>query len=159
MDNDVEGVVTLTNQRFIFESEKEVVLKKRLFIVTEKKKVREVVIDQPIGIIDHMSKGRVGFFAGHGIFITFKPESRLQEMKLDTKGYEADWTLRFYNFIVSGEAEKELAAMQEELGVEEKEERRPLICEICGAPYTDEVYRGQTSVRCRYCGAVIPLSQ
>jgi len=158
MDNDVEGVVTLTNQRFIFESEKEVVLKKRLFIATEKKKVREVVVDQPIGIIDRIHKGRVGLLAGHGVFITFKPGSRLKEMKLDTKGHEADWMLRFYNFIVSGEAEEELASTGKEEGVEEKEERGPLVCEICGAPHTDEIYRGQTSVKCRYCGAVIPLS-
>ena len=157
MEKDVEGVVTLTNQRFIFESEKEVVLKKRLFIATEKKKVREVVVDQPIGIIDGIAKGRVGFFAGHGVFVTFKPGSRLREMKLDTKGHEADWMLRFYNFIVSGEAEMELAAQQEEEGVEERGESLPLVCEICGAPYTDEVYRGQTSVRCKYCGAVLPV--
>jgi len=158
MNNDIEGIVTLTNQRFIFESEKEVVLKKRLFIAIEKKKVREVVVDQPIGIIDSIHKGRVGFFAGHGLFIKFKPESRLEEMKLDTKGYEADWMLRFYNFIVSGEADNELASQEKEPGVEEREEHRPLVCEICGAPYTDEVYRGQTSVQCRYCGAVIPVS-
>jgi len=157
MNNDIEGIVTLTNQRFIFESEEEVVLKKRLFIATEKKKVREVVVDQPIGIIDSIHKGRVGFFAGHGLFIKFKPESRLKEMKLDTKGYEADWMLRFYNFIVSGEADNELASQEKEPSVEEREERRPLVCEICGAHYTDEVYRGQTSVQCRYCGAVIPV--
>lgn len=157
MDNEIDGVVTLTNQRFIFESEKEVVLKKTLFIATEKKKVREVVVDQPIGIIDEMHKGRVGFLAGHGVFITFKRESRLKEMKLDTKGHEADCMLRFYNFVVSGDADKELEALGEE-GVEEVKERGPLICVICGAPHTDEIYRGQTSIQCKYCGAVIPVS-
>jgi len=159
MDNDIDGVVTLTNQRFIFESEKEVVLKKTLFIATEKKKVREVVVDQPIGIIDEMHKGRVGFLAGHGVFMTFKPESRLKEMKLDTKGHEAECMLRFYNFVVSGEAEKELAELEEKEGVEEMKERGPLVCEICGGPYTDEIYRGQTSVQCKYCGAVMPVSR
>jgi DNA repair exonuclease SbcCD ATPase subunit len=158
VNNDVEGILTLTNQRFIFESEKEIVLKKTLFIATEKKKVREVVIDQPIGMIDSLTKGRIGFFAGQGLFITFKPQSRLKEMKFDTKGYEADWMLRFYNFIVSGEAEKELAALQGDEGIE-KGVSRPLVCEICGAPYTDEVYRGQTSVQCKYCGSVIPVTQ
>jgi hypothetical protein len=158
MNNEIEGVVTLTNHRFIFESERDVVLKKSLFIATEKKKVREVVVNQPIGIIDRIHKGKVGFLAGHGVFINFKPDSRLKEMKLDTKGHEADWMLRFYNYIASGEAEKELATLEKEEGIEEKKEREPLICEICGAPYTDEVYRGQTSVQCRYCGAVMPLS-
>lgn len=159
MNKDVKGILTLTNQRFIFESETEIVLKKRLFIATEKKKVREVVIDQPVGMVDSLTKGRIGFLAGHGLFVKFKPRSRLKEMKFDTKGYEADWMLRFYNFVVSGEAEEELTALEGEEGVEEKGEPRPLVCEICGAPYTEEVYRGQTSVQCKYCGAVIPLSQ
>jgi hypothetical protein len=158
MDNGIEGVVTLTSHRFIFESEKEVVLKKTLFFATEKKKIREVVFDQPIGIIDKIHKGKVGFWAGHGIFINFKSGSRLEEMKLDTKGHEADQMLRFFNFVISGEAERELSQLEDSEDVEEKE-RRPLVCGICGAPYTEEIYRGQTSVRCNYCGASITINR
>ena len=55
--NDREGVITLTNHRFIYELEKEIVLKKRFFIVTEKKNVREVVIQKPIGMITRLTKG------------------------------------------------------------------------------------------------------
>jgi hypothetical protein len=157
MKNDVEGVITMTNMRFLYESEKEVVLKKRLFIATEKKKVRELVIDQPVGIVDNITKGRVGLLAGQGLYIAFKPQSGLGEMKFDTKGNEADWTIRFYNLIASGQAEQEISATP---GVPPpKPMTGLLVCPRCGAPYTDEVYRGQTSVQCRYCGAVIPLPQ
>jgi hypothetical protein len=157
MDNDLEGIITLTNLRFIFESEKEVVLKKTLFFATEKKTVREVVVEEPIGVIEELTKGRVGFLAGHGLFVSFKPRARLAEMKFDTKGDEADEMIKFYNFIVSGEAERELESIKDEESLEKKEEPRPLVCELCGAPYTEEVYRGQTSVQCKYCGAVITV--
>jgi len=157
MKDDVEGIVTLTNLRFIFESQREVVLKKTLFIATEKKTVREVVMEKPIGMIDRISKGRVGFLEGHGVFVTFKPEIRLKEMKFDIKGYEADRMIRLFNFITSGEAERELTALQETMDVEERADIRILTCENCSAPYTDEVYRGQTSVKCRFCGSVIAI--
>lgn len=157
MKDDIEGIVTLTNLRFIFESRREVVLKKTLFIATEKKTVREVVMEKPIGMIERISKGRVGFLEGHGVFITFKPKSRLREMKLDIKGHEADRMIRLFNFITSGEAERELKALKETMGVEEREDFRTLTCDICGAPYTEEIYRGQTSVNCRYCGSVIAI--
>ena len=44
LDKDLDGFMTLTNLRFILEHEKEIILKKTLFIVTEKKVVREVAI-------------------------------------------------------------------------------------------------------------------
>jgi hypothetical protein len=63
LNNDVEGIITLTNLRFIFEHEKEIVLKKRFFIVTEKKIVREVAIHKPIGAQDYLlnSHRKAGF--------------------------------------------------------------------------------------------------
>jgi len=46
----VKGYLYITDKRLIFEAEKEIVLKKVLFIPTKKKKVREVVYDIPIGL-------------------------------------------------------------------------------------------------------------
>ena len=159
MNRDAEGVITLTNLRFLFESEKEVVLKKRLFIATEKKKVRETLLDQPVGIIDSVTKGRVGLLAGAGLFITFKPQSGLQEMKFDVKGHEADSVIRFYNYIVSGQADAEASSVEGPPPPPTDEKPKITVCPRCGAPFTEEIYRGQTSVQCRYCGAVIPLTQ
>ena len=62
-----EGTLFFTNQRFIFEAKKEVVLEKKFFIVTKKKTERTVVINQPIGAIQEITKGRVGFLAWTGI--------------------------------------------------------------------------------------------
>jgi len=154
--NDSEGILTLTNLHFIYEHEKEIVLKKRLFIVTEKKIVREVAVHKPIGMVTQMTKGRVSLLRGSGLFIEFTPESGIPEMKLDTKGNEADWITQSYHYIVSGQADEELSATTPE-PESDKESPQLLICQICGAPYTEKIYRGQTSVNCNYCKAVITL--
>jgi hypothetical protein len=155
LDDDVHGVMTLTNQRFIFEGEKEVVLKKTLFIATEKKTVREVVIDRPIGSLEAIDKGRVSLFKGSGLFVKFKPETGLGDVKFDTRGNEGDQVIRNFEYISSGEADRDLAEAHGE--EEEEREAAPVVCPICSAPYTAEIYRGQTSLECKYCGAVIHL--
>ncbi len=157
LNNDVEGILSLTNQRFIFESEKELVLKKRLFIVTEKKRIRETIVDKPIGMVDNIVKGRVGILAGQGLYITFKPNSGQQEMKLDTSGKDADLVLHFHQFISGGEADQELATTESSKTDEQKP--MPIVCPRCGAPYSEEIYRGQTSLQCKYCSATIPVSR
>jgi DNA-directed RNA polymerase subunit RPC12/RpoP len=153
-----EGTLFLTNQRFIFEGTKEVVLKRVLFVATKKKTVRTVLVDQPIGIIQEVSKGRVGFRAWAGVYVRFKPDSGLEEIPFDVKGEEVDMTTKFFNYIISGEADVDIATVR---GVAPKiapPTVKVLRCPTCGAPYTREVYRGQTSVQCEYCGSVIPVA-
>jgi transcriptional regulator NrdR family protein len=156
LDNDLDGFITLTNLRFILEHKKEIILKKRLFIVTEKKVIREVAVEKPIGMVTRLVRGKVGFFKGAGLFVDFAPESGLQEMKFDTTGQDADWVTQSYNAISSGKVEEELASTT---ATGDKGEKEPLLvtCHICGAPYTEKIYRGQTSVNCKYCGAVVAL--
>jgi hypothetical protein len=154
LNHDLPGFVTLTNHRFILEHEKEIVLKKRLFIVTEKKTVREVAIQKPIGMVTQLVQGKVGFFKGSGIFVKFTPESGLPEMKFDTSGAEAEWMTQSYTYIMSGEADDDLATVARETSADQSEPQ-PLACNLCGAPYTERIYRGQTSVNCSYCGAII----
>jgi len=153
-----KGTLFLTNHRFIFEGTKEVVLKRTLFIATKKKMVRTVLVDQPIGIIQEISKGRVGLLAWAGVYVRFKPDSGLEEIPFDVKGEEVDMITKFFNYIVSGEADVEIATVR---GVAQKiapATVKVLKCPNCGAPYTREVYRGQTSVQCEYCRGAIPVS-
>jgi hypothetical protein len=157
LKNDLHGFLTLTNQRFLYEVEKEVVLKKRLFIATEKKKVRETVVDKPIGTVDNITKGRVGLLAGQGLYIKLKPQTGVPELKLDTSGEDADLVMRFNGFISSGDADRELVSAQA-INIE-KEEPVPVLCPRCGAPYIDEIFRGQTSVQCRYCSTSISIQR
>jgi hypothetical protein len=154
--NNSNGIITLTNLNFIYEHEKEIVLKKRFFIVTEKKIVREVVVHKPIGMVTQITKGRVGLLKGSGLFIEFAPESGIPEMKLDTKGNEAEWITQSYNYIVSGQADQELSGITKQTE-SDKDTPQLLICQICGAPYNEKIYRGQISVNCKYCKTVITL--
>ena len=151
------GTLFFTNHRFIFEGKKEIVLEKKFFIATKKKIERTVLIEQPIGALQEIYKGRVGLIAWTGIYVRFKPERRLEETPFDVKGWEADIIARFFNYIIGGEADKDITMIK---GVTVKEEA-PTIkitrCPNCGAPYTSEIYKGQTSVQCEYCRTSILL--
>ncbi|MGB9713776.1 MAG: hypothetical protein ACPLZC_02215 [Candidatus Bathyarchaeales archaeon] len=149
-----EGTLYFTNQRFIFEGKREVVLEKKLFIATKKKLERTVLLEQPIGALQEISKGRVGLIAWAGIYIRFKPERNLAETPFDVKNWEADVITRFFSYIIGGEADRDIAAIR---GVTLKEAPSIQIvrCPNCNAPYTREIYKGQTSVQCEYCGATI----
>jgi hypothetical protein len=94
----------------------------------------------------------VGFFKGAGLFFKFKPQTGLDELKIDTSGNEDEKIIHFYQYIISGEAEKELTPIQKEA-----DPGAPIKCPNCSAPYGEEVLRGQTSVKCIYCGTVIKL--
>jgi hypothetical protein len=156
LNHDLDGVITLTNLRFILEHEKEIVLKKRLFIVTEKKIIREVAIQTPIGMVTRLVQGKVGFFKGSGLFVEFTSESGTPEMKFDTTGPDAELMTQSYNYIISGQADEELAAIAPATA-EDQGAPQLVTCPICGAPYTEKIYRGQTSVNCKYCDAAIAL--
>jgi hypothetical protein len=78
-------------------------------------------------------------------------------MKLDTQGNDTDLVLRFHKFISTGEADQELTATEGSKVDEQKPV--PIVCPRCGAPYTEEIYRGQTSLQCKYCSTTIPVSR
>jgi archaellum component FlaC/DNA-directed RNA polymerase subunit RPC12/RpoP len=152
-----EGTFFLTNQRILFEGMKEEVLERKFFIATKKKTVRTLLLNQPIGVVKEIEEGTVSFWAGAGIYIRFKPESGLEEIPLDVKSGEVDLIKKWYNFIDSGEAEQDIKDLRGEEGKPTKKKPKVLSCPNCGAPYTQEIYRGQTSVQCDYCGSVIPV--
>lgn len=151
------GTLYFTNHRFIFEGLKEVVLEKHLFIVTKKRMDRVVMIERPVGAVHQISKGRVGLIAGIGVFVEFKPEVGLPVTSFDVKGWEADVITRFFKYITGGEADRDIAATH---GVTNP--APPTIklarCPSCGAPHSGEIYQGQSSVQCEYCGAAVAIT-
>jgi vacuolar-type H+-ATPase subunit I/STV1 len=154
MNEKTEGVLTLTNQRIIYESEKEIVLKKTLFIATEKKKERTMILERPIGSVSKLTKGRVGLIAGAGLYIEFKQGD--PQLKLDTKTEEADRVIKFHSLITSGQIDEELSKFKPT--TQKTVEKRLVSCPKCGAPYTDEIYRGQLTVQCKYCNTTITVN-
>ena len=151
LTNNREGILTLSNLRIFFEAEKEEIIKKTLFFATEKRTIRDVIINQPIGAIETIEKARVGFLKGAGLYIKFKPQTGIDELKIDTRSDDDQDIVYYYNLIQTGQLE---GNFQPEKG---SSINMPTICPICSAPFTDEILRGQTSVRCNYCGSVIKL--
>jgi len=151
-----EGTLYFTNQRFVFEGKKEVVLEKKFFIATKKKVERTVLIEQPIGALQEISKGRVGLIAWTGVYVRFKPERQLEETPFDVKGWEADIITRFFNYIIGGEADRDIATIRG-TPIKEAPAIQLVRCSYCGAPYTREIYKGQTFVQCEYCGTSISI--
>jgi len=153
----VNGTLYFTNQRFVFEGKKEVVLEKKLFIVTKKRVDKVVMVEQPIGALSEISKGRVGLIAGLGVYVKFRPEIGLQDAVYDVKGWEADVITRFYSYIIGGEADRDIMATK---GVTPSQ--APAIkltrCPYCGAPQSGEIYKGQTTIKCEYCGSQVALT-
>ena len=151
-----EGTLFFTNQRFIFEAKKEVVLEKKLFIVTKKKTERIVVINQPIGAIQEINKGRVGFLAWTGIYVKFKSSTGQEETQFDVKGSEADIVKRFFDYLISGDADTDIAKIKGATPTAAPT-KQLVRCPHCFAPYTREVYKGQKTVQCEYCGTQIVI--
>jgi DNA-directed RNA polymerase subunit RPC12/RpoP len=151
MKENVKGILTLTNQRIIYESEKEIILKKTLFIVTEKKVERQTSLEKPIGSVDSITKGSVGLLAGAGLYVSFKQDET--QLKLDTTGEQADDVVKYYGLITSGQIDLDLNKVKPK--DQKPAEKQVISCPKCGAPYTDEIYRGQQTVQCKYCGTRI----
>ena len=150
------GTLYFTNQRFVFEAKKEIVLEKKLFIVTKKKTERVVVINQPIGAIQEINKGRVGFIAWTGIYVRFKPDSRQAEAQFDVEGGEADTIKTFFDYLITGEADKDIAKIKGTSTIAAPT-KQIVNCPRCQAPYTREVFKGQKTVKCEYCGTQIVI--
>ena len=151
------GTLYFTNQRFVFEGQKEVVLEKKFLIVTKKRIDRVVMIEHPVGAVQDISKGRVGLIAGTGVYVQFKPEIGKAVTPFDVRGWEADVITRFFKYITGGEAERDIAAVR---GVTAPAAPtiRLVRCSACGAPHSGEIYQGQTSVKCEYCGTAVAIS-
>ena len=151
------GTLYFTNQRIVYEGQKEVVLEKKLFIVTKKRIDRVVMVERPVGAVQAITKGRVGLIAGTGVYVQFKPEIGIAVTPYDVKGWEADVITRFFKYITGGEAERDIAATR---GVTAP--AAPVIrlarCPACGAPHSGEIYQGQTSVKCEYCGSNVAIA-
>ena len=145
-----DGTLYFTNQRFLFEGKKAVVLEKKLFIVTKKRIDRTVMIERPIGALQDISKGRVGLIAWTGVYVRFRPEVGVPETPFDVKGWEADVITRFFKYITGGEADRDIATVRG-VSVTEPPAIRMVRCLYCGAPHSGEIYRGQTTVKCEYC--------
>ncbi len=153
--DDPEGILYLTDQRLIFEQKEQVATKKVLFITTEKKLVQELQFEVPLASIKEIKPHKEG---------AFKNEDNLDLKLSDAFADEAhvhiwqdcnEW-LALINRVKAGDFDKNRAVAIDKDAVE-KVKSAPTQCPKCGGALTKPILRGQDSITCEFCGAVIRL--
>jgi predicted nucleic acid-binding Zn-ribbon protein len=154
--DDPEGVLYLTDQRLLFEQKEEVATKKVLFIATEKQKVQVLAWEVPTAVLDKVSTSKQGLMKNEDhIEIRFQPGASLDMAHLhiwqDSEAWQA-----LLNRAKAKEFDNDRAVAVDQTVVE-KVKAAPTQCPSCGAILNAVVLRGQDSIKCDYCGAVIRL--
>ncbi|MGB9727058.1 MAG: hypothetical protein ACPLZF_01500 [Nitrososphaeria archaeon] len=143
-----DGRVIVTDQRLLFEVEREVVLEKKLFIATKTKIERSLDLEVPLGLIASAQKGRVGLIAWEGVYIDLRPGYKFKAIVFDTKGDDTGKLIDIINYVISGESDRDKIVLE----TKPVEGPKALFCIKCGAPLDVPTTRGLYEVECKYCG-------
>jgi len=145
-----EGRIILTDQRLLYETEKEVAIEKKFFIAIKTKTSRTLDLEIPLGIVKEAHKGRVGLIAWEGIYLELRPGQKFNQAIFDTTGDDTEKLIESIDYVLSGQADKDKAM----IAVEEKPPEGPkaFLCIKCGAPLDVATTRGIAEVECNYCG-------
>jgi predicted nucleic acid-binding Zn-ribbon protein len=154
--DDPEGVLYLTDQRIIFEQKEEVVTKKVLFVATEKQKVQNLLVEAPTALLDAVTTSKGGMLKNEDhIEIRFQSGAPVQSAHFHIWQDCAAWQA-LLNRAKSKEFDKDRAVAIDQAEVD-KVKAAPTQCPSCGATMNVVILRGQDSIKCEYCGAVIRL--
>jgi len=170
----VEGVLILTDQRLLFEQKEEVATKKVLFITTEKQKVQTLQWQIPVLHIDKAMGSKRGFMSkddfltvtstDDGAFLNAEGQpmyvpgvgGKMTSLDIHLKGETGEAWQGHIGRAKSKEIEKERTTPVDQAAVEAAA-NAPTKCPTCGATLTQTILRGQTEIKCEYCGSVIRL--
>jgi hypothetical protein len=153
---DPEGVLYLTDQRLIFEQKEEIVTKKVLFIATEKQKVQQLQLEAPVALVDNVQTSKAGLLKNEDhIEIRFASGAPVQSAHFHIWQDCAAWQ-GLINRAKSKDFDQGRAVAIDQAEVE-KVKAAPTQCPACGGAITQQVLRGQDSLKCEFCGNVIRL--
>ena len=160
-DDGPEGMIFLTDQRFLFEQREEVVTKKRLGIFkSESEMIQELRLEIEVADIDSVEDKEEGGFLGMGkddiLELGLSAKAPLSQARFHLKGQDsADWAAMI-KCIQTGEIDSDRA----EEYVESLEEAQstaltfPSQCPNCFAAVPTPP-RGVLTTTCEFCNAVI----
>jgi hypothetical protein len=153
--DDPNGHLFLSDRRLAFERNEEVATKKTLFIVTEKKRMQDVMLDEPLDRLLDLEPSKRGLL-GHEDHLDARYGARCSSAHFHIDGQDCkDWQLTLRR-MKAGELEASRA-----VPVSEAEKARlanaPSKCPVCAAPFEAPILRGQTSIKCAYCGTSTPI--
>ncbi len=160
-DDEIKGLLFITDHRLLFERKEQVVTKRKLLIFTEKKEVRELQFEAPIGSVEKVTVERVGgLFKKQIVKVTFtSPPAPYPQALLSLRGDPEEWEGTITR-IITGDADKDRVPSAAEAQPAESSapaEPRVMKCSGCGATLTVPIVKGMKSVQCQYCGTVMRL--
>lgn len=154
--SDPEGVLFLTDQRLLFERKEEVATKKVLFVATEKEKIQNLLFEVPVALLDTVTTSKAGLLKNEDhIEIRFQHGAPYQIVHLHI-WQDCEMWQGLLNRARAREFDKDRVVEVDQAEVE-KVKLAPTKCPSCGATMTAVILRGQDSIKCEYCGAVIRL--
>ena len=155
-EDDPEGVLYLTDQRLLFEQKEEVVTKKILFFATEKQKVQELRWEVPVAYIEEIKPSKQGFLKNEDhLDLRFGAGAPLQTIHVHI-WQEANAWLQLLNRAKIKDFDKTRAVPIDPTLIE-KAKAVPSQCPSCGGNFAQVILRGQTEIKCQYCGFVVRL--
>lgn len=154
---DPEGILFLTDQRLVFEQRQEIAKKKVLFVTTEREKIQQLQFETPVVSIDNIKATKQGMFKNEDWLEFQLPSgSFAREVKLHLDGQDCNLWQQYINRVKSGDINSERAIAVDAAAVE-KARSAPTKCPNCGGAITKPVLRGQDTIKCDFCGAIIRL--
>jgi len=154
--DDPEGVLYLTDQRLIFEQKEEIVTKKVLFVATEKQKVQQLQLEAPVALAEGVQTSKAGLLKNEDhIEIRFASGAPVQSAHFHIWQDCAVWQ-GLINRAKSKDYDKGRAVSIDQAEVE-KVRAAPTQCPACGGAITQQVLRGQDTIKCEFCGNVMRL--
>ena len=107
---DPEGILFLTDQRFLFEQRQEIAKKKVLFVTTEREKVQKLQFETPVVSIESIKATKQGLFKNEDWLEFQLPSgSFAREVKLHLDGQDCNLWQQLINRVKSGEIASERA--------------------------------------------------
>jgi len=154
--DDPEGVLYLTDQRLLFEQKEEIATKKVLFITTEKQKVQDLKWEIPVALVEEIKPSKQGFLNNEDhLDLTFGSDASIHSAHLHIWQDGNSW-LQLLKRAKTKDFDQTRAIAIDQAEVD-KVKALPSQCPSCGGNLDQVVLRGQSEVKCEYCGFVIRL--
>jgi hypothetical protein len=155
--SDPQGVLYITDQRLIFEQKQEVATKKVLFITTASEKVQKTLWDFPAALVQEVTATKQGVFKNQDFLeLHLASGAPFSELLLHIDGQDSNAWAVMIKSAKSHEFDDDRAIPLDQAAVE-KVKAAPTTCPNCSAAITKPVLRGQDTITCDFCGAVIKL--
>jgi len=159
--NDVRGVLYLTDLRLLFERKDEKVTKTILFVPTEKQKLQNLAWEAHIQLVEKALSSQQGLLGmNEQLEIRFAVGGPYSQVILQIEGTaetsvtSAAWASSIGR-VKSGVVDQDRTTPRDSQNTTAA--KLPANCPTCGAVFNQTVLRGQTEVKCQYCGLIVRL--